>query len=71
MKKRIEYIMDDNDLDKVNGGRLQSESGGSRAGWFRCQGCNSRMCELKDIRNGDKCPYCGYIQQLGDIFTDL
>ena len=71
MKKRIEYIMNDNDLDKVIGGRLPSGFENSRTGWFCCKRCGTQMCELKDIRNGDKCPDCGYIQQLGDLFTDL
>ena len=69
MKKRIGYKLEDNDLDKVSGGRMPSGFGEDRGGWFKCQRCGTRMCELNDIRDGDKCPDCGYIQQLGDHST--
>ena len=68
MKKRIEYKIEDNDLDKVSGG------GASWGGKFRpgkqyidpypCQRCGYIMGEREDIKDGDECIMCNYAQEI-------
>ena len=68
MKKRIEYKIEDNDLDKVSGGELNFP------GFFRpqkqylnpypCQRCGYIMGEREDIKDGDRCIECNYAQDI-------
>lgn len=71
MKKRIEYIMNDNDLDKVNGGRLPSGFGDNYAGWVKCLCCGLPLCEFSDLKDGIECPDCGNILRVREQSAEL
>ncbi len=66
MKKRIEYKIKDNDLDKVSGGGAFRGNGinGSYGAYFHCQGCGREIGMDGKIKNGDVCSYCGHVQMV-------
>ena len=68
MKKRIEYKIEDNDLDKVSGGGA-SWDGAFRAekqyiNPYSCQHCGFIMGERENVKDGDECPACNGIQKI-------
>ena len=68
MKKKIEYKMDDNDLDKVSGGGtgflFRPGEQKEYINPYRCQRCGNIMGETEDIKDGDRCIVCNYAQEI-------
>ena len=69
MKKRIEYKIENNDLDKVSGGAswdgaFRPSSNQYHIHPYYCQHCGFLMGEEEDINDGDECLSCNGIQKI-------
>lgn len=61
--KKIERIIEENDLDKVSGGVRFRPSNQYRIPFF-CQNCGTPIGEYEDIKDGFVCLNCGFTQKI-------